>query len=80
MHSTALRLAVVFMLISIGAFFTAGWTDGGTVPVAVGFLGLFAATGAFAAFIDSEPGPARPAERRWRAPRSSPHAVWEIRP
>jgi hypothetical protein len=54
--TTAMRLVILFMLISIGAFFAAGATDGATLPVAVGFLGLLAAGAALAAEIDAEPG------------------------
>jgi hypothetical protein len=47
--TTAFRLVALFMLIAIAGFFGAGATDGGTVPVLVGFLGLFAAGGALVA-------------------------------
>ena len=85
--STAMRLVIVFMLTAIGAFFAAGATDGGTVPVLVGFLGLFAAGGALVAEIDAEPGANRTVSRRWRRPPSTSSyaprtslANWEPRP
>jgi hypothetical protein len=85
--STAMRLVIVFMLIAIGAFFAAGATDGATLPVAVGFLGLFAAGGALVAEIDAEPGANRTASRRRRRPpridnygRRMPLTTWEPRP
>ena len=85
--TTPIRLAVLFMLTAIGAFFAAGATDGGTVPVLVGFLGLFAAGGALVAEIDAEPGANRTVSRRWRQPPSTSNyaprsslANWEPRP
>jgi len=69
--TTAMRLVILFMLISIGAFFAAGATDGATLPVAVGFLGLFAAGGALVAEIEAEPDTA---SQRRRSP-SPPEAM-----
>ena len=57
--STAMRLVILFMLVAIVSFFAAGATDGATLPVAVGFLGLFAAGAALAAEIDAAPSSAR---------------------
>ena len=82
--TTPIRLTVLFMLIAIAGFFAAGATDGSTVPVAIGFLGLFAAGAALAAETDAESGTNRPASRRRHRPARidayaprTPLATWE---
>lgn len=84
--TTPIRLAVLFMLIAIAGFFAAGATDGGTVPVLIGFLSLFATGGALVAEIDAEPGPTRPTGRHRHRPARmdayaprTPLATWEPR-
>jgi hypothetical protein len=50
--TTAIRLFLVFALISLTGFFTAGATAGATVPVLIGALGLLAAAASLTAAID----------------------------
>ena len=81
--TTAIRVYAVFALITVASFFAAGATSGGTLPVAIGFLGLFAAITTFAVAIDATPAP-RPADHRrrhepTRTNRRSPLASWETR-
>jgi hypothetical protein len=52
--TTAIRLFLVFALISVIAFFAAGATAGATSAVMVGTIGLFAAGVAFVAVIDAD--------------------------
>jgi len=43
MYPTAVRLFILFAIISLAGFFAAGWTAGAAVPVMVGVAGMFAA-------------------------------------
>lgn len=52
MYPPAVRLFVVFAIVSLAGFFFAGWTAGGTVPVLVGVVGMFAAGASFIAALD----------------------------
>lgn len=74
--TTAIRVFVVSALTSVIAFFAAGATSGGTLPVAVGFLGLFAAIATFAVAIDTTPAPRQANHRR----RSASLSAWERQP
>jgi hypothetical protein len=81
--TTAIRLFIVFALMSVVGFVAAGWTAGGTLPVLIGVVGMFAAAAAFVAEIDRPPGTTGPTGRRRRTPRidgyarRAPLAGWE---
>jgi hypothetical protein len=68
MPTIAVRVFLVFALASLAGFFTAAASAGGTTPVLIGALGMFAAGGAFAAVIDATPkaGHPRPPVRQVR--------------
>jgi hypothetical protein len=68
MDTTAVRILLVLALVALAAFFTAGATAGGALPVLIGALGMFAAGGAFAAVTGTTPraGHTRPPVREVR--------------